>query len=58
MLGKGKFLFWPLLPVIFCQRQLVQSFIERIAELMYWIGNTAGIGARSLIGFKVRTKRN
>ena len=44
MLGTGKFSFQP--------------FIERGAKLMDWIGDTAGVGARILIGFKLRTKRH
>ena len=44
ILGTGKFLFQP--------------FIERSAKLMDWIGDTTGGGAKILIGFKMRTKRD
>ena len=37
---------------------LFQPFIERVAKLMEWIGDTAGVGASILIGCKMRTKRH
>ena len=44
MLGMGKFLFHP--------------FIGRFAKLMEWIGATAGVSAKILIGCTMLTKRH
>ena len=44
MLGMGKFLFQP--------------FIGRFAKLMEWIGDTAGVSAKILIGCTMLTKRH
>ena len=52
----GKFLFWRLLPVIFCQTQFVLPVVGLSAKLMDWTDDTASIGAVILIGFKMRTK--
>ena len=54
--GTGKFLFWRLLPVIFCQTQFVLPVVGLSAKLMDWTDDTASVGAVILIGFKMRTK--